>query len=71
MLKTIYQSREEEIKYSTVKFLKRIEVDKNNDIIVYSSIATSHDEDLTNEEHLIIKYNFDAIKAEAKHLTYQ
>jgi hypothetical protein len=26
---------------------------------------------LTNEEHLIIKYNFDAIKAEAKHLTYQ
>jgi hypothetical protein len=71
MLKTIYQSREEEIKYSTVKFLKRIEVDQHNDIIVYSSIATSHDEDLTNEEHLIIKYNFDAIKSEAKHLSYQ
>lgn len=71
MLKTIYQSREEEIKFSTVKFIKRIEVDDLNDIIVYSSMATAHNEDLTDEEHLILKYNFDAIKSESKHLTFQ
>jgi hypothetical protein len=71
ILKSIYESRDEKVTFSCVKFLKRINVDENNDIVLYSSIATTNNEDFTSEEQLIIKRNFDVIKNEARNISYQ
>lgn len=71
ILKSIYESRDEKVTFSCVKFLKRINVDDLNDIVLYSSIATTKDEDFTTEESLIIKRNFDVIKNEARNITYK
>jgi len=70
MLKSIYESRDEKVTYSCIKFLKRINVNEDNDIVLYSSLATTNSEDYTNEESIVIKRNFDLIKSEARKLTY-
>lgn len=71
ILKEIYQSRDEKVTFSCIKFLRRVNIDELNDIILYSSIATTNNEDFTSEEALIIKRNFDIIKNEARNITYQ
>jgi len=71
ILRSIYESRDEKVTYSCVRFLKRIMVDEMNDIVLYSSIATTEKQDFTQEEQLIIKRNFDVIKNEARTITYQ
>lgn len=70
ILKTIYESKVEKVHYSTVCFLKRIKADENNDIILYTSIATTEDCEFTDDEKMIIKTNVDAIRHEARNVTF-
>lgn len=52
MLKNIYF--QEEISYSYLKFLKRYSLNKEDDAIVYISIATDHERNFTDKELTVI-----------------
>jgi hypothetical protein len=67
-LKSVYQSSEEKIHHSIVKFITRISIDDNNDIIVYMSIATKSTDTFSKDELNNIKYNTDQIKIEANNI---
>lgn len=56
LLKNIYIS--EGVKHSVITFLYRVSLDENNDIMVYSSIATHSEEHFTMEELLTISLEY-------------
>lgn len=69
-LKSIYQTRVESIRHAVIKFLKRMTVDTDNDLVIYSSIATTLDRPFNDNELTIIKTAFDVLRATAKNVTF-
>ena len=53
MLKDFYTA--EKVNYSIVRILAKKEIDKNNNVLIYSSIATHSEEDFTSLERTFIK----------------
>jgi hypothetical protein len=45
----------EKVKHSHLRFLHREELNKDNDVVVYASIATHDDDEFTNIENTFIK----------------
>ena len=60
LLKSIYFK--EEVSFSTIKFVSRNPIDKENDSIVYCSIATDDEYDFTAFDKAIINKEFEIIK---------
>lgn len=58
----------EGIKYSIIKFLKRLRKDEKNDVVIFCSIAKHIDEPYNEIEKVIIKTNIDVIKNAANNL---
>jgi len=57
LLKNFYTL--ENVKYSKMRFLNREHLDKKNDIVIFSSVATHIDEDWTELENTIIKTEYE------------
>lgn len=70
LLKDIYKSHFEHVNYSMVKFLKRITVDAENDIVIYSTAATTAVDIFTADEQVIIKSAYDTIRHAAHSVSY-
>lgn len=71
LLKSIYQSLIENVRYSVIKFIKRLNADDENDIVIYSSLATCQDEDFTDNERVIIKAIYDVIRSHANSIEFR
>lgn len=69
LLKDIYESSVEGIKYSSVHFIKRLHADEDNDVVVYSSLATTESPNYSVSEQTIIKGVYDQIRDHAKNIT--
>ena len=64
LLKSIYYK--EEVSFSVVKFISRNPIDKDNDSIVYCSIATDDMDDFTDYDKVILNKEFEIIKTALK-----
>jgi hypothetical protein len=58
----------EGIKYSIIKFLKRLRKDEKNDVVIFCSIAKHTDNPFSDIEKVIIKTNIDVIRNAANNL---
>lgn len=65
LLYKIYSSDFENVKHSIIKFIARKQIDENNDILIYTSIATSSEEPFTESEKLRIRLLTDTIRGRA------
>jgi hypothetical protein len=70
LLKDIYLSPKEEVKHSIFKFIKRSNLDDENDAVVFSSIATTEQEPFTSVEHTIISNCYSAIIANSENIKF-
>lgn len=70
LLKGIYKQTVEGVTFSSIHFIKRLAADRNNDIVIYSSLATTKPEDFTAVERVTIKSTYDQIRAHSQNLTF-
>jgi len=71
LLKDIYQSLVEGVKHSGIHFIARKQVDELNDILIYSSMATTNNEDFSVIEKTTIKLAMDSIRAHSKQIEFE
>lgn len=71
LLKSIYESLIENVKYSVIKFIKRLSADDDNDIVIYSSLATCDDNDFDENERVVIKRIYDIIRYHANSIEFR
>lgn len=68
LLYKIYTSKEEQVKYSRLKFISRLHIDDDNDLILYASIGTHEDKPFNDEELYRIDLAVNGIRAKAKNI---
>lgn len=71
LLKQIYLSPVEKINHSLIKFIARHKVDEDNDLLLFSSTATTHEKQFDENEKIFIKLLHDSIVADAKKIIIQ
>jgi hypothetical protein len=71
LLKDIYQSISEGVKYSSVHFLTRGNIDESNDIVIFSSLATTNANDFTKSEKVAIKGFYDEMRSHANLIDFK
>jgi hypothetical protein len=70
VLRDVYTSTGEMVNHCILKFLKRTRIDDQNDLVLYSTIATNSKEPFTDQEKIALKTCYDAIRAESHKLTF-
>lgn len=68
LLKRIYQSDQERIKFSIVRFLARIPVDDDNDVLLYSTSSTHDIKGYTATEKTQIQITHDALRSRMQNI---
>lgn len=63
LLKGIYLSKFENIKYAIIKFLARYKLSDEDDLLVYMSFGTTKDLEITSDERIRIRLCGDTIKS--------
>ena len=71
LLYKIYTMPQEEVNHSIVKFIARKRIDENNDLIFYSTIATTDNEEFTQGEKTYIRMIFSHIREMSKTIQIQ
>lgn len=70
LLKDIYESIVEGVTFSSIHFIARNQLDSDNDVLVYSSLATTQDKNFTPSEKVIIKSTYDELRAHAHQINF-
>jgi len=68
LLKRIYSLKTENVKHSNVYFIKRINIDNDNDLLLFCSVATDIEDAYTTDEHLIIDANINNVRSKSDNL---
>lgn len=68
LLKALYESEKPAVKHSIIKFLTRIAIDEENDLVVYTSMATFSDEPYTVHEKAVMRSLHDKIRKYANEI---
>lgn len=68
VLKNIYQSYDEKIEHSIIHFIRRINIDDKNDLLLYCYTATNFDKPFSSSEEFIIHQGISRLRNEANNL---
>lgn len=67
----IYSSKEEQVVHSKLKFIQRIHLDDDNDLLLYATIATHDSIPFSDEELYEIKIAVNGIRSKANSIKFQ
>jgi hypothetical protein len=70
LLKDIYTSSAEGIKFSVVNFVGRKSIDSSNDMLFYNSVSTSSKSSFTHDEFFDIKISMDKLRAHSSSIDF-
>lgn len=68
ILYRIYSSPEEKVTHSRIKFIKRMTIDENNDLLLYASVGTHENESFTPEEEHEMHLAVNVIRQKASNI---